>query len=556
MSVSWRVWRALDYKVCVLLLLLLLSAAGVCAPMALGWFVNALESGDGRETLYLGLFGLCEIIGIGLEYARLRCVSVSIALAENRLREQAFSKLLELPLDQMLASHKGTWVGRLCNDTSAICGALQGFWQQLASFAIFLVMTAVFIFVRVPVLMLLFALVMAAGVVTYAMFKRRLERAAMKLRKISYRFYDWIFDICGLLPIIRAHGCSAAFVRLFSSLSAAYSNQDAKTKKTSDGFAATFGVEVLAVHLVVLGLCVVCYRNGMIQVGEIVAYDMLLMKVVNGINGLMQQMPLFERGRESAKALDGWMNEQGCPVRSDADEVGGMGNDGEQGAAIMLDRVWYAYPDAKKPVLKNVSLEIKNGEYVCLVGRNGSGKSTLVGLMLGIFKPFRGRCSVVASNPSFVPQTAVVLKGSILENVRLYASGISRGAVESVLQLCGLKEWLVQQNAGVDSMVDGDRMSGGEKQRLCIARALVRRPDLLIVDETTNNLDIVEKKRIAEILRSLRRKCTIVSITHDDSFLHECDKVYEVKDGSVTQLTSNEAQFGDLPTVITSSKGE
>lgn len=556
MSVPWRVWKALDYKVRVLLLLLLLSSAGVCAPMALGRFVNALESGDGREALYLGLFGLCEIIGIGLEYARSRCVSVSIARAENRLREQAFSKLLELPLDQMLASHKGTWVGRLCNDTSAICGALQGFWQQLASFSIFLVMAAAFIFVRVPVLMLLFALVMAAGVVTYAMFKRRLERAAMKLRKIGYRFYDWIFDICGLLPIIRAHGCSAAFVRLFSSLSAAYSNQDAKTKKTSDGFAATFGVEVLAVHLVVLGLCVVCYRNGMIQVGEIVAYDMLLMKVVNGINGLVQQMPLFERGRESAKALDVWMNEDGSRVRTFANETENTGDISEFGTAIAMDRVWYAYPDAKEPVLKEVSLKINTGEYVCFVGRNGSGKSTLIGLMLGFFKPLRGRCSVAANNPSFVPQTAVVFKGSILENVRLYSADISRGEVESVLCMCGLKEWLSQQRGGVDSLVDGDRMSGGEKQRLCIARALVRRPNLLIVDETTNNLDIVEKKRIAEILRSLRRKCTIVSITHDDSFLHECDKVYEVKDGSVTQLTSNEAQFGDLPTVITSSKGE
>ena len=179
---------------------------------------------------------------------------------------------------------------------------------------------------------------------------------------------------------------------------------------------------------------------------------------------------------------------------------------------------------------------------VCLVGCNGAGKSTLVNLILGILKPTDGRICVHFENPAIVPQRVNVFKASVLENIRLYDKSINetvafRSALES-----GLGEWIASLRGGMMAKVSAETISGGELQRLAIARALVRNPDLLIVDEITNNLDVVEKQRIRGILKGQKGKMTILAVTHDIDMAENCDRCFVFADGKIREVVAGEGR--------------
>lgn len=189
-------------------------------------------------------------------------------------------------------------------------------------------------------------------------------------------------------------------------------------------------------------------------------------------------------------------------------------------------------------VLKDVNLEIKRGEFIGIKGESGSGKTTLIDMILGLQHPKSGKILIngqrnVGFKKGYVPQNTSILDISIRDNVA-FGIDIENQSTENVIR--SLKEAEIfslveQKSEGLEFLVgeNGGKLSGGQKQRLGLARALYLEPDVLLLDEPTSALDSETEKAILETLQNLTGKTTIILISHNESLLKGCDKIYKLE---------------------------
>lgn len=218
---------------------------------------------------------------------------------------------------------------------------------------------------------------------------------------------------------------------------------------------------------------------------------------------------------------------------------------------LKLASVCWHYKDSEDLILNNLSLCIKKGESVGIIGQSGAGKSTLADIILGLHIPQSGEVLIdginIFSIPEsysriigYVPQTVYLIDGTIRENV---AFGISEDEIDDqkvidALRRAQLLEFINEQKQKLDTEIGerGVRLSGGQRQRIAIARALYRNPQILIMDEATSALDNETEKAVMEAIETLYGTITMIIIAHRLTTVRKCDVIYEVKDGNAVKV--------------------
>ena len=231
------------------------------------------------------------------------------------------------------------------------------------------------------------------------------------------------------------------------------------------------------------------------------------------------------------------------------DQVGSIG--------VEFKGVTFSYPKSENQTLMDVSFIVESGSQVALMGPSGAGKSTIADLMCGVIKPTSGSVLIAGveghnwyesnrGKVSYVPQKPGLVSGTIADNVALgmESSRINRDLVTESLQLSHLGELIKELPEGIDTPLGKlqDGLSGGQAQRLGLARALYSRPGLLVMDEATSALDAESEFEIQKALAELRGKVTIVLIAHRLHTIQHADKVLLIERGQVTDSGS----FKDL----------
>lgn len=222
---------------------------------------------------------------------------------------------------------------------------------------------------------------------------------------------------------------------------------------------------------------------------------------------------------------------------------------------IMIKDLSFSYPGKPKAALAGINLEIGAGESVGLVGQSGSGKSTLVDIMLGLLPPTHGQILLSGLPPRlalqawhgqirYVPQFTALFNLSIRENILLGSTfeAVSDSRIMLILKAVNLDAWVHSLPEGLDSLIGerGAKMSGGQRQRLGLARALISNPRLLILDEATSSLDASNEKIVMEVITRLKGEITIISIAHRLSSLKNMDKIIYLEDSQIQAVGSFE----------------
>lgn len=219
------------------------------------------------------------------------------------------------------------------------------------------------------------------------------------------------------------------------------------------------------------------------------------------------------------------------------------------GGAVRMDNVHFRFNDKSPEIMKGLSVEIAAGECVAIGGGNGSGKSTLLALMIGAVRPTEGRVLLdgydlaqvdpasVKSQVAYLPQAGTLFQGTILENVTMFRPELTDRAYEAAAML-GLDDVVKTMAQGYDTKVgDGafDALPRGIKQRIAVARALVCQPRVVLFDEANTGVDGVGDQYLKTCLEGLKGKCTMVLVTHRPSLVKLADRVFDFKDGVLTE---------------------
>ncbi|MFF7442898.1 NHLP family bacteriocin export ABC transporter peptidase/permease/ATPase subunit [Streptomyces sp. NPDC008122] len=219
---------------------------------------------------------------------------------------------------------------------------------------------------------------------------------------------------------------------------------------------------------------------------------------------------------------------------------------------VELEGVTFGYSPLDAPLLKDFRLTVGPGQQVALVGGSGSGKSTVSRLMSGLYTPWEGAIridgmrlediprSALAASVSFVDQDVFLFEGTVRDNVALWDPSVPDEAVVAALQDAAVYDEVARRPGGIRSRVeqDGRNFSGGQRQRLEIARALVRRPSVLILDEVTSALDAATEQIVIDNLR--RRGCACVVIAHRLSTVRDSDEIVVLDRGTVVERGRHE----------------
>jgi subfamily B ATP-binding cassette protein MsbA len=217
-----------------------------------------------------------------------------------------------------------------------------------------------------------------------------------------------------------------------------------------------------------------------------------------------------------------------------------------QPRTLKLEHVGFSYYDAR-PVLLDISAEVRPGEMVAFIGPSGTGKSTLLGLILRFYDPgvgtlrlddidFRSaRLADVRSHMALVGQDSAILPTTVRENIAYGRPGASRAHIARAAHLAGAASFIEALPNGYGSLLaeGGHNLSGGQRQRIAIARALLSDAPILILDEPTSALDAEHERHLIETLRGLKRHRTIILVTHRLESVEACDRVYVMGNGRI-----------------------
>lgn len=295
------------------------------------------------------------------------------------------------------------------------------------------------------------------------------------------------------------------------------------------------------------GVAIVAYgtvlaSEGVITMGVIIAAMLLNNRVVGPISQIVSMIIKFDRIMISLKNIDEIMN---MPVeRTHTQNY--LSRPNLKGEIIFKDLI-FSYKDQKYDTLKNINLKIKENEKVAILGKIGSGKSTLAKLLLNFYEPSKGSILIdgtdlrqidpidLRKTIGYVPQEPFLFMGTIKDNITIGEHTFTDEQILNAAKIAGVDEFISKHESGYDLMVGerGEGLSGGERQSITLARAILSNPNILILDEPTNMMDDLSENYFKEKVETIIQDKTLVLITHKPSLLSLVDRIIVIDDGKV-----------------------
>ena len=311
----------------------------------------------------------------------------------------------------------------------------------------------------------------------------------------------------------------------------------------------------------ILGNMVVLYFGGMevfqgnMTIGTLIALNSIVALLYAPIERIVNFNRLQQGFKVELNKLDDFMQKNAAAA--DAKESPFYQPENPQmdeKTVLRLDKVSFSYGNLN--VLNNISMDIREGRSYAVVGDNGSGKSTLINLMTGLLVPGGGNIFYCGTNIwqdlrqfrgelGYVPQDTFLLNDTIVNNIIFGRENCSHCSLEELMELCEVSDILKANSMEEDTLIGerGSKLSGGQKQKIALCRALYTGPKILIIDEGTSNTDFDSESRILEKIKKKFPKMSIVIVSHRLSTIRIADHIIVLKDAGILEQGSREQLF-------------
>jgi len=550
-------WRAAQPDVRQLWLGLfgLLLAAGLDAlgPVLGKAFIDRyLLPRDPQLGAMLGLLGgalLAGCVASGLRYVQLIRLSGLAMRAVQRLRETVYGHVLRLPMRFFDSAITGQLVSRVTNDTEAV--------KQLYIQVLFVMLDSVIMVGSLLVtmallnwrLMLVVMLLVPAVLGIVALYQRLSAAAVAQTRALRSDLNAQTAESIAGMPVLQATGASVAYGERYARLNEAH-YRSRKAELRANAWLLRPMLDLLNVLMLALVIAVFGLREhggalGVLEVGVLYAFVSYIGRVVEPLVQLTTQFSQLQQAVVAAARVNTLLEE----AEAERPHAAGRVTAGE----VQLDRLSFAYTPGT-PVLREVSLQVRPGEFIGIVGPTGSGKSTLLALLLR-FYPVPAECLRVDGHAladldeahfrdavALVPQEPFLLAASVRDNIAM-SRPLSDERVREAARLAGAIDFIERLPQGFDTVLGegGARLAVGEKQLVALARALAGEPRILLLDEATSHIDSATEQVVQRALSGLRGRLTLISIAHRLSTIREADRIVVLNHGQVAEQGAHEA---------------
>lgn len=467
------------------------------------------------------------------------CITNSIQDTMRDLRNACIEKINALPVKTLDSHPKGDILSRITNDIDAISNAMQQTFMNVIS-GVLMVCFAIFMMFRVNLVMTLCVLVIIP--ISYIIIK--------KIAKVSQESFDVHQRALGDLSAnvtesfsgyneIILFGKQEESVKKFEKINENIRETAYKAQFLSYLMSPLLSLLTYLAIGVVSVIGTIYAIGGVITIGQLQAFVRFIWQVNEPLTQVSQ---LSSQIQSALSAMDRIHEFIGYEEETDV-EIKEMVFDGN----VEFKDIRFGY--GKKEVLHGVSLEAKKGETVAIVGPTGSGKTTIVNLLMRFYDPNSGSIVIdgidsininrrtLRDNIGMVLQDTWLFTGSIRENIRFSKPDATDEEIEQACKYANADEFISTLPNGYDTVIDeeADNISQGEKQLLTIARAILKDPKVLILDEATSSIDTKTEKNIQDAMDYLMEGRTSFIIAHRLSTIKNADKILVLKDGNIIE---------------------
>jgi len=466
----------------------------------------------------------------------------------NDLRTELYAHLQKLSLKFHYRQQTGDLLFRVMADTYSVQSLVMNGLLPLASAAVMLA-GMFWVMVRFDVALALIALLVCPPL--YLAIRRlsgRIHGHAAASKQAESDLYSRAETAIGAVKLVQAYGREEGAVAEFrkgSERSLALSLR-LYSAETVFGLVVDAVLAIGTAALVWLGA--VHVMAGRLRIGELTIFLSYLRDLYQPIQSLTQNLAEISSSRAGLDRVFSVLD-----VQPDVQDAPGALPLPKARGEIGFEGVSFAYEDGP-PVLKDVTLRIRAGERVALVGRTGAGKSTLAGLVLRFFDPQRGRVTIdghdlrhvtlasLRRQVTLMLQEPILFRTTVAENIALGDGSWSRARIEEAARKAEADAFVRALRNGYDTLLgqDGSTLSGGQRQRLALARALLREAPVVILDEPTSSLDLATENQVWRNVEGLLRGRTAIVIAHRLATARRADRIVVLDDGMLVEQGSHE----------------
>ncbi len=477
-----------------------------------------------------------------------RTVIVVSRLIENDLRNDLFKKLQSLDRNWYQHNNTGDIMSRLTNDLNAVRSVLGPGVMYTVNLITMFIFVTVMMF-KISPLMTLIALlpVPVMGIVVNrigAVIYKRFLAVQEQFARLSIKAQE---NLSGM-RIIKSYVLEDSELNHFNELNDDYITKNMAHARVQSAFQPSMMLIVGIGSALILLFGGKLIINGIITLGDFVAFTLYMGMLIWPSIALGWVMGIFLQGSAAFKRLQGIFNAN--PSQKESASIHLEKIEGR----ILINNLSFAYPTTKQTVLNNLKLDINASEIVALVGRTGAGKSTLIHLLTREFDVPAGSIFVdgkdildidqenFRESIGYIPQDTFLFSETIRNNIAFGVNGVSNKEIEWAAKMAQIHDSILEMPKGYDTMLGerGINVSGGQKQRLAIARAILKHPRILLLDDALSAVDTITEEAILNNLREVMQGKTCLWVSHRISSIKNADKIIVLDEGRIVEQGNHE----------------